>query len=260
MAEQQAGQDEGAKDSAKAGLGDPERTARLCAAMKAAGLDAVVCTSPSEVLLLTGYWPIFATSVAVLTAEGALRAIVPEDEQELAAGSSGAQLTTYEPEMLTKLTGPVAQLREPLGAVLTQLGLERATIGVRLQLGVQPVSYGVMTEFRQSLGDLLGKLAPEARLESCDDLLGGAKGGEDAARAGADAAGIEGGGGWLWSGGKGDPDGTAGGGGGRGGAGGVRCGARGGGARAELWIFLLHVGAELGDGGGGLRAHAAAAD
>ncbi len=171
MAEQQAGQDEGAKDSAKAGLGDPERTARLCAAMKAAGLDAVVCTSPSEVLLLTGYWPIFATSVAVLTAEGALHAIVPEDEQELAAGSSGAQLTTYEPEMLTKLTGPVAQLREPLGAVLTQLGLERATIGVRLQLGVQPVSYGVMTEFRQSLGDLLGKLAPEARLVSCDDLL-----------------------------------------------------------------------------------------
>ncbi len=171
MAEQQAGQDEGAKDSAKAGLGDPERTARLCAAMKAAGLDAVVCTSPSEVLLLTGYWPIFATSVAVLTAEGAMHAIVPEDEQELAAGSSGAQLTTYEPEMLTKLTGPVAQLREPLGAVLTQLGLERATIGVRLQLGVQPVSYGVMTEFRQSLGDLLGKLAPEARLESCDDLL-----------------------------------------------------------------------------------------
>ena len=137
----------------------------------AAGLDAIACSSPSEVLLLSGYWPIFATSVAVFTAGGALHLIVPEDERELAAEHSGAQLTTYEPEMLTKLTGPVEQLREPLGAVLKTLGLARATVGLRLELGVQPVSYAVMTDFRQSLGDLLRELAPAARLVRCDALL-----------------------------------------------------------------------------------------
>ncbi len=151
--------------------GDPERTARLCAAMKEAGLHAIVCTSPSEVLLLTGYWPIFATSAAVLTAEGALHAIVPADEEELASQTSGATLTAYEPELLTKLTGPADQLREPLAALLRKLGLERGTLGLRLKLGVQPASYAVMTDFRHSLDNLLQELAQGAKLVACDDLL-----------------------------------------------------------------------------------------
>ena len=155
----------------KPGAGDPERKARLCAALKKAELHAFVCTSPSEVLLLTGYWPIFATSVAVLTADGALHAIVPEDEQELASKTSTATLTTYSPALLTKLTGPIDQLREPLGALVKKLGLEHGRLGLRSQLGVQPASYAVMTDFRQSLQDLLRELAPEASLVPCDDLL-----------------------------------------------------------------------------------------
>ena len=171
MAEKQAGRDGAGQGLRESGAGDAERTARLCAAMQAGGLDALVCTSPSEVLLLTGYWPIFATSVAVLTADGALQAIVPQDEEEPAAQNSAATLTTYEPEMLTRLTGPVKQLREPLGALLKKLGLERATVGLRLELGVQPASYAVMTDFRQSLQDQLRELMPEAKLVSCDALL-----------------------------------------------------------------------------------------
>ena len=151
--------------------GDPERIRRLCEAMTEAGLEALVCTSSSDVLLLTGYWPVFGTSVAVLRADGALHAIVPEDEVELAEGSSDAELTTYEPEMLAKLTGPVAQLRTPLGAVLKTLGLERTTLGMAVQLGVQPASYAVMTDFRHSLHDLLRETAPEAKLVGCDALL-----------------------------------------------------------------------------------------
>lgn len=151
--------------------GDPERISRLCKGMTEAGLDGLVCTAPSDVLLLTAYWPIFATSVAVLKADGTLRAIVPSDEQELAAKSSAATLTTYEPEQLMQLTGPVEQLRAPLGAILKDLGLEQGKLGVALRLGVQPVSYAVMTEFRHSLQDLLADLVPGATQVSCDNLL-----------------------------------------------------------------------------------------
>lgn len=171
MAENGAAQSMNAGSQTDTAAGNPERTARLCAALKEVGLHAFVCTSPSEVLLLTGYWPIFATSVAVLTADGALHAIVPEDEQELAAKTSVATLTTYSPALLTKLTGPVDQLREPLGALLKKLGLERGRLGLRLKLGVQPASYAVMTDFRQSLHDLLRELVPGASLVPCDDLL-----------------------------------------------------------------------------------------
>lgn len=160
-------------DSAPVGetaKGDVERRARLRAAMREAGLDAIACTTPSEVLLLTGYWPIFAVSVALLTVDGALHAIVPKDEVE-PAGDSGAELTTYEPETLDRITGPVEQLREPIGTLVRKLGLGQGRIGLPLELGVQPVSYAVMTDFRHSLYRLLQEVAPGATLRSCDALL-----------------------------------------------------------------------------------------
>ncbi len=151
--------------------GDPERTKRLCGALRAAGLDAALCTTPSEVRLLTGYWPIFGASVALLTAEGELHVVVPEDEQELAAKTSAAVLTAYKPEVLDELTGPVEQLREPLTGLLKALKLDHATLGLPQKLCVQPASYAVMTEFRDVLSPLLQGLAPGAKIVACDDVL-----------------------------------------------------------------------------------------
>ena len=37
---------------------DPERHKRTIAALAASLHDAVICSSPTEVLLLTGYWPV----------------------------------------------------------------------------------------------------------------------------------------------------------------------------------------------------------
>lgn len=150
---------------------DPERRRRLREDMHEAGYHAVISASASDVLLLTGYWPIFSTSVAVLTAEGACHVLVPEDEQELAAATGSAVLTPYAPERKDKLTGPIEQLHSPLGELLGSLGLDRGLLGLPLQLGEQPAPYAVTTDFRASLHDLLAELLPDATLVSADRLL-----------------------------------------------------------------------------------------
>ena len=171
MSDPKQNQESSVSATRKKQAGDPERTERLLKAMRAAGLDAVMCTTPTEVRLLTGYWPIFGSSVALLTAEGALHVVVPEDEQELAAQSSAAVLTAYKPEVLDDLTGPVEQLKQPLTELLNSLKLGNATIGLSQELCVQPASYAVMTEFRDVLSAVLRGLAPGAKTMACDDLL-----------------------------------------------------------------------------------------
>jgi Xaa-Pro aminopeptidase len=143
--------------------------------LKRSGLDAVVCGSASEVLLLTGYWPVLAASVAVFTAAGDVQVILPEDEVELAEESSNATLVPYKPANLARLSSPMEALAGPLRAVLTQLQLSKANIGIQMEQGMQPGSYAACTEFRSSLPDLLRQQQPEAHFVPCDDALRGLK-------------------------------------------------------------------------------------
>ena len=148
-----------------------DRQHSLQQALNAAGLDAVVCSSASEVLLLTGYWPIMADTVALFTRSGETHLIVPEDELELASQMSAATITSYEPESLAELTNPIPRLKQPLTTLFKKMGLRSSTLGVLTRLGVQPASYLTSTDFRSSLSALLGELLPSAKLQPCDDLL-----------------------------------------------------------------------------------------
>ena len=50
-------------------------------------MDAIVSTFPSNILMLTGYWPVVGTSIAVATRDGAMDLVVPRDEENLVRGS-----------------------------------------------------------------------------------------------------------------------------------------------------------------------------
>lgn len=150
---------------------DTHRQTLLQHALTQAGLDAVICATPSEVLLLTGYWPVMGDTVAVFTASGDSHLIVPKDEAEFAARMSAAPTLTYEPETLSELTSPREQLRDPLQQVSSKLGLQSARIGVVRALGVAPASYVVDTQFRHALEDLLREAMPKATLHCCDDMI-----------------------------------------------------------------------------------------
>ncbi len=150
---------------------DPERLQRTIAALDASDHDALICSSPTEVLLLTGYWPVMGSSLAVFTSSGDVTIIVPEDEVELAGKTSSAEIVPYKPAGLHSLETPLQLLKKPLHAVVTGLSLSKARIGIQLTQGVQPSSYAVCTDFRASLLELLREIQPHATYAGCDDLL-----------------------------------------------------------------------------------------
>ena len=150
---------------------DRERKSLLVSGMRDHHLQALVCSSSTDVLILTGYWPVMSASLAVFTADGESHVLVPEDEQELAQHTTGAHIIPYEPEKLEELTDPITQLRQPLGELLNKLQLQRATIGIRRHITVQPASYAVATDFHESLAHLLQELLPTATFHAADAML-----------------------------------------------------------------------------------------
>ena len=150
---------------------DAERQQSLQTALTEANLDAVVCTAPSQVLLLTGYWPIMAASIALLTRSGELHLIAPEDEADLARATSAATLTTYKPGQLDTFIDPVQAAATPLLDLVHRLRLTHAHLGLELLYAVQPASYLTGVQFRSSLADLLNDRLPDLRISPCDPLL-----------------------------------------------------------------------------------------
>lgn len=71
---------------------DPQRRRPAVTALNAAGMEALACFSPPDVLLISGYWPVMGKSSAFLTRENALGVPLPEDEAELAEAASDAHL------------------------------------------------------------------------------------------------------------------------------------------------------------------------
>jgi Xaa-Pro aminopeptidase len=76
---------------------DPERHARTLASLSDSRFDVVVASSPTEVPLLTGYWPVMGDSIAFFTSDGEVRVVLPEDEVEPAEKTSSAKLIPYKP-------------------------------------------------------------------------------------------------------------------------------------------------------------------
>lgn len=150
---------------------DRERYEQNVSALKQGNLDALVCGSATEVLLLTGYWPVMGNSVVVFSAEGRVCLIVPEDEVELAKSTSAAQLIAYSPAGLQSLRTPTQALEKPLREALAHIASREARIGVQPAEGIQPASYAAGAQFRCALDDLLQKLHPGARLLDCDSML-----------------------------------------------------------------------------------------
>ena len=106
---------------------DSVRRNSIVESLKRSELVALASLSPSEVLLLTGYWPVMGQSLAVFSREGERYCIVPEDELDLAKKTSDAEFIPYKPATLDKLTTPAAALiqptRELFGRLKYPLGL-----------------------------------------------------------------------------------------------------------------------------------------
>jgi Xaa-Pro aminopeptidase len=144
------------------------RIARIREALREAKLDALVCTLPANVLMLSGYWPVVGSTVAVAAADGRIAVLTPEDERDVAIGGWADEVRTYQPGSLSKISSPVDAVREPLADLLRGLGVERGSIGYETGDAYEPASYVAMYLFGHATASLLGTAALEATLSSAD--------------------------------------------------------------------------------------------
>jgi Xaa-Pro aminopeptidase len=150
---------------------ETERIARIRSALHDAGLDALVCSLPTNVLLLSGYWPVVGTAVAVATREGRVAVLAPEDEEDLARQGWATEVRTYRPGSLASLTSPVTAMRDPLAALLRALGLAGGRIGYEDTDGYEQSSYAAMYMFQAALPALLRQAVPPATILSAAEPI-----------------------------------------------------------------------------------------
>lgn len=151
---------------------DSQRIQGNARAIGELGFDALICGTPSNVLLLSaGYWPIVGTSLAVANSEGKVAVVVPEDESELARKTGAAEVFTYKPASLDKLQTVVDAISEPLAEAASAIGVSGGRIGCDIGEAHQPASYISMHLFGSSLAEAIGRALPGSNIEDAKHPL-----------------------------------------------------------------------------------------
>jgi Xaa-Pro dipeptidase len=150
---------------------DPERLAAVQGALRDAGLDGLVCSLPTNVLLLTGYWPVVGTSLAVVARDGPTVILAPEDERELAEAGGADRVQLFKPASLEKVESTAEAVAGPLAAVARDLSLEGKQIGYEAGEAYEPASYAAMHLYGAGAVGLLEQAFGRPRLVAANDRL-----------------------------------------------------------------------------------------
>lgn len=143
---------------------DATRPDRISRVLASEHIDALVTSLPENVLVLTGYWPVVGTALAVATRHG-ISVLAPEDERDLAE-RGWAEVHLYSPGSLSTLTDPVRTIRAPLATLLRQLGVDHGSLAVDDGNLFEPASYASAFLYGAALGNVLSAAAPHATLRS----------------------------------------------------------------------------------------------
>ena len=150
---------------------DPQRRELILHALQESRLEALVSFSPTEVLLLTGYWPVMGASLAICTRDGGHYAVVPEDELDLAISTSDAEFFPYTPASLDHLEALTEVLVDPVKKLVSRLSIKSGDIGVDLSSAVHGSSYPSVNHFRLSILPFLDRSAPKLTTVSADSVF-----------------------------------------------------------------------------------------
>ena len=151
---------------------DEERVSRVVQALEQSDLDAVVCSLPTNVLLLTGYWPVVGTAIAVVTRAGVVGLIAPSDEQDLAERGWADEIRWFESGSLEEIRSAAAGIRQPLKELLRVLPGDRGRLGWESASALQPCPYAELHLYGAAMRRLLQEACP-AWLIPADELLAG---------------------------------------------------------------------------------------
>ncbi len=131
--------------------------------------DLLVCAAPFNVLLLSGYWPAAAYSLALATRGGEIAVIVPEDDAEIAERSWADEIATYDPAPLDRLATIEDTVFEVLTAMNRSLALAAGRIGFELGETMEPAVCA--PNLRTGAARLLRRAFPSATLAPADEML-----------------------------------------------------------------------------------------
>ncbi|MHB1161790.1 MAG: M24 family metallopeptidase, partial [Chloroflexota bacterium] len=140
---------------------DEQRLGWVRREMRTAGLDALLCRLPHNVLMLTGYAPVLGNSFALFPLDGEPALVVPESEVELAEQGWVTDVRGYTSSTLLRL-GTLAEAVEPMLAQLARdRGLMGRVVGYEHEYGTVPASYtqfavtspATVQLFQESFGD-----------------------------------------------------------------------------------------------------------
>jgi Xaa-Pro dipeptidase len=148
-----------------------ERVERIQEALRENGLDALIATLPADVLLLTGYWPVTGTAIAIATRDGAIGVLAPDDEQALAERGWASPVQTFQPGSLQHLETLADAVQEPLAKLRDVLGLRDGRIGYRRGPTTEASTYAAIHLYGTSILDLSAETFPLAELVPADALL-----------------------------------------------------------------------------------------
>src|SRR5215212_667486 len=149
---------------------DGERVARIVLTLERSGLDAVVCSLPSNVLLLTGYWPVVGTAVAVASRAGLVGLVAPSDERDLAERGWADEVRYFESGSTDEIHSIAATIQPQLERLLRLLGIGGGRVGWESGAASQPCSYAEMHLYGAAISGLLQQ-AGAAALVGADELL-----------------------------------------------------------------------------------------
>lgn len=157
------------------GFVDRLRQERLQERMREAGLQALICRLPENVVYLTDYWPHHGFSVAVLGTTGKPLLFVPEVEAEY-TDPDWAEVTSFGWGLL-KDPDLGQSYRELLGPLKQRLGLARGRIGVERGFEVIGPTYRAAEPVVPSAPwwTLLTEIFAEAELVDAAELLQSAR-------------------------------------------------------------------------------------
>jgi Xaa-Pro aminopeptidase len=134
---------------------DVERIAALRAELEASGLDGLICALPSNVLLLSGYWPVVGTAVALLGPGDTVVVIAPRDEYDFAEAGWADEIIALEKGGLDVLTTIADALRAALRNAIARAHLDGGKIGIEGPLRFEPFPYVATYRYGTSIADSL---------------------------------------------------------------------------------------------------------
>ncbi len=152
-------------------MSNSERVERIRDALRKNKWDLVVCALPMNVLLLSGYWPVVGTGVAVASKEGKISLLVPEDEEDLARHGWADEVRTFKAGSLNEVITASEAIREPLKRLARGLFAGPVRVGFEAQETSEPAFYAAIHLYTETMRELLEETFNIAALTAADEVL-----------------------------------------------------------------------------------------